>query len=422
MPHIDRYSKADSSSNDLGLNQPIPKTVWVLGIMVFFINLSFVMTFSYIGVYLKNVLCVSMTSIGLLEGVAEGASFAMKFFAGVFSDHLKRRKPVMICGYIMLASSRLIMPIASCLSHVFAARVLERIGNGIQGAPRDAMVADVSPTKRIGASYGVKRTLGQFGSMIGAFAGIAVMYFSNDNYVANFWVATIPAAFAIFILIFFVKESKKFDHLAVSSEIPLPVPKRRYAMNLSKLTLLGKTFWILMLVNGFFMLSRFGETFLIIHATNNLGLAARYAPLVMIFFNTAWCMSSYPAGALSDRFNRYIFLGLGIICLVLADLFFIMANSLTTFWVGVFFWGVQYGVTQNAFTSLIAEKVPENLRGTGFGCYYIINAIAAFIAEFSTGVICQNFGQHYAFMASSIVALVSLVFLMMVMELGTSRS
>lgn len=401
--------------NEKDVIPPMPRTVWVLGSMMFLINLSFVMIYSFSGIYLKTLLGVTTIWIGFLEGMAEASSYAMKLFSGMFSDYIGRRKPIMIFGYMLSVFSRPLLAVASSFGLVFAARLMERFGNGIQATPRDAMVADVAHRKRIGASYGLKRSLGTAGSFFGAVCGVLAMIWTHNNYQQVFWLATIPAFIAFFILLFFVKESKRFDHPAVSAEIPLPAPKRRQPIHWSNLRLLGQTFWLLMIVNAIFMLSRMSETFLILHAHSNFGLENTYAPAIMMLFNAGWCVASYPVGVLADRMNRYWFLAIGIIFIVLADLILASAMSLTFVFIGVLFWGIQYGVTQNIFVSLIAETVPENLRGTGFGCYYIISAISALLADVGAGNIAHHYGEAYAFLGSGIVALISLLTLIVIM-------
>jgi MFS family permease len=401
--------------------QPIPRMVWTLGVVMLLINLSFVMIYSFSGVYLKTLLGVSTTLIGLLEGVAEASSYLMKLFSGMFSDYLRRRKPVMVFGYMLSVFSRPLLAMAGSFGLVFTARLMERIGNGIQATPRDAIVADVAPPKRIGASYGLKRSLGTMGSFFGAICGFLAMVWTNDNFHYVFYLACIPAFIAFALLLIFVKEPKRFDHPAVSAEAPTPAAKRRHKIQLSNFKLLGQTFWLLMLVNGIFMLARMSETFLILHARENLGLAVRYAPVVMMLFNFGWCISSYPIGAIADRMNRYVILAVGIIFIVLADLTLASATNLTVFFVGVLLWGVQYGITQNIFVSLIAETVPEDLRGTGFGCYYVISATSAFICDVCAGHISDSLGEATAFLMSAVVALFSLLALVIIMGYKRKR-
>jgi MFS family permease len=391
----------------------IPILVWVLGCMMFLVNFSFIMVYSYVGIYMKS-LGVTMGWIGVVEGVAEGCSYLMKLFSGIFSDYLRRRKPVMLVGYSMIVISRLIFSLAVSFFPLFAARLVERIGNGIQSTPRDTMVADVAPSSRIGAAYGLKRTLAQAGSLVGAICGIGAMIWAEGDYQKIFQIAAIPAFIAFLILIFLIQEPKKFAHSALSSEIPLPQEKKRTYMRWSNLGDLGISFWLLMILASIFMLSRFGETFLTLHAYTNFKLDIKYAPTIMLVFNAGWCLSSYPVGVLADRMNRYLFLAMGIVFLILADHFLASATSLFWVYIGCFFWGVQYGVTQNIFLSLIVETVPSDLRGTGFGCYYIICAISAYIADCVAGFVSEKYGEATAFSVSGVIAMVSLLFLIVI--------
>jgi MFS family permease len=391
----------------------IPVLVWMLGCMMFLVNLSFIMVYSYVGIYMKS-LGVTMGWIGVVEGVAEGCSYLMKLLSGMFSDYVRRRKPVMIVGYSMIVLSRFIFSLSTTFYPLFTARLVERIGNGIQSTPRDTMVADISPPNRIGAAYGLKRTLAQAGSLVGALGGIGAMIWAQGDYQKIFQIATIPAFIAFLILIFLIQEPRKFAHSALSSEIPLPQERKRSYLHWSNLSNLGFSFWLLMALAAVFMLSRFGETFLTLHAYTNFNLETKLAPTIMLVFNAGWCLSSYPVGVLADRMNRYLFLAMGIVFLILAD--HLLASATSLFWVylGCFFWGVQYGVTQNIFLSLIVETVPSDLRGTGFGCYYIICAISAYGADHIAGHLSEKYGEAAAFSVSGVIAMVSLLFLILI--------
>ncbi len=394
----------------------IPQTVWRLGLMMLLANLSYVMIYSYCGIYLKNVLAVSTTLIGVIEGVAEAASYIMKLFSGMFSDYLRRRKPVMIVGYTLIVVSRVIFSLASAFTPIFLARLIERLGNGIQSTPRDTLVADVTPVRRIGAAYGLKRTLAQAGSFVGGICGLLAMIYFQDEFLAVFKLAAVPSLLAFCILLFLVKEPRQTKHSAVSAGVPQPEQKKKHPIiSWRNFPLLGRSFWLLMLVAAIFMLSRFGETFMILHANRNFGLEDRYASVIMIVFNAGWCLSAYPVGMLADRMNRYWFLIMGVVFLVLADLLMASATSLTMVMIGVAFWGVQYGVTQNIFMSLIAEIVPHGLRGTGFGCYYIICATSAFFADLLAGSLADHYGEATAFISSGVIASVSLLVLIVIM-------
>jgi len=406
---------ADDKSKAVNSQEPIPRTVWVLGVVMFMSNMSYLMVYSVQSIYLRSLLGVSVDLIGLLEGIAEGLSFVMKLLSGVFSDYLSRRKPVMVVGYLISVLSRPVWAISNSFMLVSVARMMERVGNGTQATPRDAMVADIAPPKRIGAAYGLKRSLATLGSFFGAIVCIFAMKITGENYQQLFMLACIPSFTALIILILFVKEPKNKKHPAISAEAPSPAPKVKAKVKFSQLPLLGRAFWLLMIVNAVFMLSRFGETFLVLHGNGNLGLSATYAPLVMIIFNASWCAASYPIGLLADKMNRYYVLLVGIIFIVMSDMVMATADSIPLFFLGVVFWGIQYGITSNIFTTLIAETVPEDLRGTGFGCYYIISAASAFICDMFAGKIARNFGFEMVFITSGIVALISLLTLVIIM-------
>ncbi len=415
----DSQPNGQAPAQDINQQNTIPKTVTYLGIMMFLMNCAFVMTYSFSGLYLRS-LGVPNIGIGFIEGIAEAVSHLMKFVSGVISDMIGRRKPVMYVGYALSVFARPIMATAMIPDQFLIAKMMERMGNGIQGSPRDAIVADITPAKRIGAAYGLKRSLATLGSIVGAIAGYVAMLLTNDNMRAVFWLACIPPLLAFAILIIFVREPRKIDHSAVSAEVPLPATKRRHKLSLEKMFLLGKTFWLLMLVNAIFMLARVSEQFIILHANTNYGLVTRYAPFIMIVFNLGWCLTSYPVGLLADRMNRYWLLVLGIILLVLASILFSSAANIWILFIGVLFWGFQYGITMNIFSSLIAETVPENLRGSGFAFYYIIMAISSVIAETGAGKLADTFGFNTTFIISAVIGLFALIVLIVIMALRTT--
>ncbi|MDP3371532.1 MAG: MFS transporter [Candidatus Paracaedibacteraceae bacterium] len=407
----------DSSLN----SDQIPKMVWVLGASMFLFNLSMVMVLPFSGLYLQ-MLGVGLIGIGFLEGLSEAASFLMKFASGMISDALRRRKPIMLLGYFLIFIARPLMALASGVNLFYSGKIMERFGNGIYSAPRDALVADITPASRLGSAYGLKRSLATAGSFMGAVCGFLVMWAFGDNISAVFWLACIPSSIAFILVFIFIKEPKRYEHSAISSEVPLPAEKRRHRVKWSNLRLLGSSFWLLMLINGIFMLSRLNEQFIVLHATTNYGLLMRYAPVIFMVFNIGWCATSYPIGVIADRMNRYWLLAIGIILLVIADIILATAGNLWILYTGVLFWGFQYGVTMNIFSSLIAEIIPENLRGTGFGIYYIISATASMITEpLVGGWVAKNFGFHNSFIVSAIIGLAALIALIIVMGTRSSQ-
>lgn len=395
----------------------ISLTVWQIGFMMMLMNVSFVMVYSFSGLYLKHILGVSMIGIGFLEGFCETISYIMKLFSGMLSDYLRKRKGIMIVGIFLQVISKPLLAMFDTFAIVFSARMMERFGNGIQASPRDAIVADIAPRKRIGAAYGLKRTLAYAGSMLGGVCGIIAMDLTNNNYQVVFAIASVPAVIAFLILLFLVKEPKRYDHPAIVSETPMPAPKIAPKFSFKNFKYLGRSFWLLMIVNIVFMMARMNEQFLILRANDGFGVLEKFAPIVMILFNLGTSSASYPIGLLGDKINRIKVLLIGVVFIVLADIVMFSASTLTVMGVGILLWGIQGGVTQNVFVSLIAEKVPEDLRGTGFGVYCFVNAIAAFIADTLAGYVSHYYSLNHIFISSGIIALCALITLALVMQI-----
>lgn len=398
------------------VQEAIPRMVWVVGIIMFCANVASVIIYSYGGVYLREVLHFDRRSVGFVEGAVEALSCLMKLVSGVLSDVFQRRKALILVGYGLIVGARCLLAAFSFLPGAYiGARLLERVGNGIQAAPRSALVGDIAPHKRIGACYGLKRSLATIGSMVGAGVGILIMTLTHNNYRILFAFTVIPVTVGFFLLIFKVQEPRHLKQAAVLAAVPSYAPKYRPTFNLSNLKFLGKTFWKLMLVNFIFLLARMGESFLPMYG-RELHIDPRHIGWIMIIFNTAWCCASYPLGMIADRMSRYWLLLLGMATLIFADIVLVSAHSLPVFFLGIFLWGIQYGVTQNIFISLINEVVPENLRGTGLGLYWITCAIAMFICDPVMAHIADKYDtMRMAYVASGIVSvfgLMSLIFIM----------
>jgi MFS family permease len=388
----------------------VPLSVWIIGSMMCLINISFVMIYSLSALYLNTSLGISTVWIGLLEGVVEGISFIMKLCSGMLSDYLRRRKIIMVIGYALTVISKPILALSTSFGVVFAARLFERLGNGIQATPRDAMVSDIANPKHRGSCFGLMRSLGTAGSFMGGILGVTAMWLTSNNFQDVFWLASVPAACAITILILFVKDPNK---KIINSATHQPMKKQeRRPIHWSDIYLLGRPYWFLMIIVSIFMMARVSETLMVLHAHNNFGLEKTYAPFIMSLYNSTYCLSSYPSGWLSDRFGRHAVLAVGISALILSDFFLSSATSLYGVFIGVVIWGIQMGVAQNIFVSLIADYVPEDLRGTGFGFYYLISAVSSLIAGFGGGTITHYYGVAMTFFASMLIAIVALLALL----------
>lgn len=391
--------------------QIVPAAIWTLGFMMFLINVSYVMIYSLSSLYLNASLGVSTIWIGLLEGAVETVSYLMKLCSGVISDYLRRRKFLMVIGYTLTVLSKPILAISGSFFIVFTARLLERIGNGIQSTPRDAMVTDIAHPQHRGLGFGLMRAMGTAGSCLGGILGYYAMCWTSSNFQQVFWIACVPAFFAICILIFFVKEPQKNIDISSAKN-----KANRRPMKVSDIFLLGKNYWILMIVVAVFMLARVSETLMVLHAHNNFGLDKTCVPLIMSMYNSTYSISSYASGWLSDKFGRQSVLMFGIMALVISDLCLATATDLSGVFIGVFIWGIQMGVSQNTFMSMIADIVPADLRGTGFGFYNLISAVSALVAGVGGGSIAHHYGVGSAFFISMLVAIASLVTLIFFMH------
>ena len=420
----------NSQSTSLRTVLGIPVTVWQIGFMMCLMNLSFVIAYSFSGLYVKNILGATALSIGLLEGACETVSYLMKLCSGVISDWLKKRKAVMMFGYGFSVISKITLGLSSTFGLVFTSKIFERFGNGVQASPRDAIVADVAPSGHIGASYGLKRSLAHTGSVLGGFAGILTMKLTGGNFQHVFLIASIPAVIAFIILVFFLKEpkinkstnkqnpvNKEQAIPAINAQIASP-NKPEVKFSLKNLKCLGTAFWSIMLVNAVFMVSRMNEQWLILNYNESFVHDVYLAPTVMIVMNAGVVLSSYPCGRIGDKINRSNLLFAAIVFMLFADLIMYFASTTFAMYCGIVFWGIQLGVSQNVFYSLIAENVIPALRGTAFGIYWFINAIAAFFADYISGAVAHLVNYRSVFLSSGSAALLTIFILILLISKG----
>lgn len=386
----------------------IPLGVWGIGIVQFLINTSTVMVFGIAAVYLKAILSVSIFWISVLEGTVECLAYVMRIVSGALSDYLRKRKALMLFGYGMMTLARPIFAISNSFALVFSARIIDRLGNGIQATPRDALVGDLAPAARKGACFGLRQTLGTAGSFFGGVLGIASMILTENDFQMVFWIASVPAVLAVLLLMVLVDDPDK------KGEKQQAVTSERQKLKWEDVSKLGTGFWVLMSVVAVFMLARLSEAFLILHAHTNFGLPKEYTPVVLILYNATYSMSSYPIGKLSDRLGRPNLLALGIAVLAVTDLMLAFAPNLIVVLCGIVLWGVQMGVSQSMFLSMVADQVPERLRGTGFGMFYLISGLSLFCASIGAGKIAELWNEGSAYFASFVVASASLLLLLVV--------
>ena len=383
----------------------MPKTVVSLGWAMMCSSVSYIMILGVFALYLKSI-GHSQTSIGFLEGLFEAISFFVKLFSGVISDIFRNRKGLIVLGYALLVISPPTVALSTSALGACVGRALNRVGNGIYSVPRDALVGDVAPRKMRGQCFGLKRSMGTIGCILGGVIAFVAMHYFHCGFKAIFALAGVSVLIGFCLILFSVKDPY--------AEANAAMPRQKF--KLADLRELGWDYALIMCVAAVFWLSRIEESFMPLYANLHFDLPLSYIPLIMTIYNITYTLSSYPIGILADRTNRIVFLCIGIAILICADLSFFVATSMTEFWIGVILWGVQMGIVMNTFTTIIVDITPKRLHGTAFGCYYIICAICVIVANSCAGFISETWGNRYAYLVSACIASLSLVILMLVMK------
>ncbi|HSV01868.1 MAG TPA: MFS transporter [Phenylobacterium sp.] len=376
----------------------IPSGIWALGFVSLLMDVSSEMIHGLLPVYLVGVMGASALAVGAIEGVAESTALITRIFSGVLSDWLGKRKLLAALGYGLAAASKPIFPLANSLGWVVAARFIDRIGKGVRGAPRDALIADIAPEKLRGASFGLRQALDTVGAFLGPGLAVLLMLASRNDFRLVFWWAVLPAVLSTALIVFAVREPK----------VARAKGAARFPLRPSELRRLGTRFWIVAAIAAVFSLARFSEAFLILRARSD-GLGEAYAPLVLVVMNLVYALSAYPAGALSDRLGRRgVFLA-GIALLIAADLTLAAAGTLVWVAAGLVLWGLHMGFTQGLLSALVADTAPADLRGTGFGALNLVTGVAALAASLIAGALWDRVGPQATFGASAALALLSLI-------------
>ncbi|MDR1488744.1 MAG: MFS transporter [Holosporales bacterium] len=385
-------------------DRSIPRGILAIGIASLFINIATVVTFSGSSLYMKTVLGTGVAVIGLLEAVIEIVAYTTRIFSGVISDFFKNRKVGIVIGFALIAISKPLLAFSKTVPHIFITRLMDRAGNGIQASPRDAFVGDIAPPHLKGSCYGFRQSLCAIGSTIGGIMGIVILSMSNNNFELLFLIAGIPAVLAVLVITLFTKEKKDNHQKSKLNRQPIKI---------KNLKLLGNKFWLLMIVVLVFMMSRFSEIFIVLHACGNHGLSISYGPSISVIFNLVAALIAFPIGKISDKIERTTLLLIGLIMLFSAHLLIYSSSSLYGIFLGLVIWGSQFGINQAIVSVLVSDYVPKGLRGTGFGVYYVITAIATGFASFFAGIMSAKTGSEVtAFFYGAIFSGISIILLL----------
>lgn len=380
----------------------IPKTVWLLGLVSMLMDISSEMIHGLLPVFMVTVLGASATTIGAIEGVAEATALIVKVFSGVLSDYAGQRKGLAALGYGLAAFTKPLFALAGSAGWILTARFIDRIGKGIRGAPRDALITDVTPPGLRGAAFGLRQSLDTVGAFAGPLLAMALMLLWKNDFRAVFWVAVIPAFLALAMLVFGVHEPRSAPH----------AEKRAVALSRAALGKLSRDYWWVVIAGAMLTLARFSEAFLVLRAQQG-GLALAFVPLVLIVMNLVYALGAYPFGRLADKMPHRWLLAIGIVPLIAADL--VLSHSGQLFWLlpGLLLWGLHMAATQGLLATMVADTAPDDLRGTAFGFFNLASGVAMLIASALAGVLWDQVGASATFYAGAGFAGLALLLLLL---------
>ena len=375
----------------------IPSAIWVLGFVSLLMDVSSEMIHSLLPVFMVTVLGTGTIAVGVVEGLAESLALVVRVFSGTLSDYWRKRKGLAVLGYALGAFSKPLFALASGLDLVLGARLIDRVGKGLRGAPRDALIADLAPSYLRGAAFGLRQSLDTVGAFLGPLLAAGLMLLWANDFRAVFWVAVVPGVLAVGLLYFGIHEPESGSDT-----------KRRNPIQWTTVSRLGSRYWWVVGFGAMFTLARFSEAFLALRAQQG-GMPISAVPLVLVAMNVIYALSAYPFGRLADRTRHTTLLALGLLALIAADLVLATYDHWDVVVVGVGLWGLHLGMTQGLLATMVADAVPADLRGTGFGMYNLVSGIAMLVASVLAGFLWDRHGPAVTFYAGASFCILSLV-------------
>lgn len=380
----------------------IPSGIWVLGFVSMLMDISSEIIHSLLPLFMVTVLGASMVTIGIIEGIAEATALIVRVFSGVLSDYLGKRKGIVLLGYGLSALTKPLFALSSSVGWVFAARFMDRIGKGIRGAPRDALIADLAPADLRGASFGLRQSLDTVGALLGPLLAFGLMILFANQFRVIFAFALIPALIAVLLIIIGVEDVQTTSERESANPVSLQYIKK-----------LPEAYWWVCVVGAVIALARFSEAFLVLRAVQG-AMPLAMVPLVLVVMNLVYTLSAYPVGWLADRMRHVNLLVLGLIILIAADLILALGNQWYIVLLGSGFWGLHMGFTQGLLAAMIAETSPSSVRGTAYGVFNLLSGVALLLASIIAGLLWEQFGAAYTFCAGAALSLIALTGLLYV--------
>ena len=374
----------------------IPSGIWVLGFVSLLMDISSEMIHSLLPLFMVTVLGTSTIAVGMVEGLAESLALIVKVFSGTLSDYWGKRKGLAVFGYALGAFTKPLFAIATGIGLVLTARLLDRVGKGVRGAPRDALVADIAPPHLRGAAFGLRQSLDTVGAFLGPLLAVGLMLLWANDFRAVFWVAVVPGLMAVGLLMFGIHEPEYRQ-----------ASEGRNPIQWETLTRLRSIYWWVVGFGAIFMLARFSEAFLVLRAQHS-GIPVALVPLVMVAMNVTYACSAYPFGKLSDQMRHTRLLTLGLLVLIAADLVLATNDHWSVVLVGVGLWGLHLGMTQGLLAAMVADSVPADLRGTAYGFFNLASGMAMLIASVLAGFLWDQLGASFTFYAGAAFCVLAL--------------
>lgn len=387
----------------------IPSGIWALGFVSLLMDISSEMIHSLLPVFMVTTLGISVLVVGLIEGAAEATALIVKVFSGVLSDYWGKRKPLAVLGYGLGAFSKPLFALAGTAGLVVTARLMDRVGKGIRGAPRDALVADLAPPELRGAAFGLRQSLDTVGAFLGPLIAIGLMLLWANDFRAVFWVATVPALLCVALLIFGVHEPQR----PASAVRTNPISRANLAR-------LDARYWWVVGIGAVFTLARFSEAFLVLRAQQG-GLGLAWTPLVLVGMNLIYAAFAYPFGQLADRVSHSALLAWGLVLLIGADALLAYSNQGGWVWAGIALWGLHMAMTQGLLATMVADSAPDDLRGTAYGFFNLVSGLAMLLASTLAGLLWDQFGASFTFVAGIVFSALVLMLLWLRRFFATPR-
>jgi MFS family permease len=366
----------------------IPAGVWTLGFVSMLMDSSSELIHSLLPLYMAGTLGASALVIGAIEGVAESLALICKVFSGYLSDLTRQRKPLVLAGYGLAAASKLIFPLATSLGWVMTGRFVDRVGKGIRGAPRDALIADLTPADVRGAAFGLRQALDTVGAIAGPLLALGAIAWFAGNFRAAFWIAAIPAALCVLLIVFGVEEPRQAERAA---------GKRIAWRDIGRL---DRRFVLVTAIAVVLTLARFSEAFLVLRA-HDVGLSNLQAPWVMVAMSLVYAIFAYPAGRAADRGHAHGLLLGGFAALIASDLVLAWASTAAGALSGAALWGLHMALTQGLLAALVSATAPADLRGTAFGVFNLGCGVALLVASTLAGALWDALGPAFTFYAGA---------------------